>query len=79
MVAPDMALSGEKPVSIAGLAVILGAVGASVGLTLYGMGTSTVQTDPQLHNIGLILMVVGVILLAIGLVAMRATGDSTRS
>ena len=65
--------------NVAGLAVILGAVGASVGLTLYGMGTSTLQTDPQLHGIGQILMVVGVILLAIGLVAMRATSGSSRS
>lgn len=65
--------------NIWGWLVVLGAVGASVGFTLYGMGTSTLQTDPQMHDIGRILMVGGVIALAVGFVANRATADSSRS
>ena len=62
--------------NIWGWLVVLGAVGASVGLTLYGMGTSTLQPDGQLVNYGLILMVGGAIALAVGFVAYKATDKS---
>ncbi len=62
--------------NIWGWLVVLGAVGASVGLTLYGMGTSTLQPSGELINYGLILMVGGVIALAVGFVAYKATDKS---
>jgi uncharacterized membrane protein YidH (DUF202 family) len=58
--------------------IIIGAVGGGVGLTLFGMGMSTLTTDSQLFNIGLILMVGGVIALVVGFVAWKATTGSKR-
>ena len=68
----------ESGVNIWGGLVIIGAVAASVGLTLFGMGTSTLQTDGQLFNIGLILMIGGVVALAVGWLAWKATTNSSR-
>ena len=62
--------------NIWGWLTVLGAVAASVGFTLYGMGTSTLQPDPQLVNYGLILLVGGLIALAVGFVAYKATERS---
>jgi hypothetical protein len=59
-----------------GWLVVLGAVAAAVGFTLYGMGTSTLQPDSQLIGPGRILMIGGVIALAVGYVAWKATQDS---
>jgi uncharacterized membrane protein YidH (DUF202 family) len=58
--------------------IIVGAVAGGVGLTLFGMGTSTLTTDSQLFNIGLVLMVGGVIALVVGWVAWKATEGSKR-
>jgi hypothetical protein len=62
--------------NIWGWLTVLGAVAASVGFTLYGMGSSTLQPDPQLVNYGLILLVGGLIALAVGFVAYKATERS---
>lgn len=58
--------------------IIVGAVAGGAGLTLFGMGTSTLTTDAQLFNIGLILMVGGVLALIVGWVAWKATTDQRR-
>jgi hypothetical protein len=63
-------------VNIWGWLAVLGAVGASVGFTLYGMGTSTLRPDQMLIDYGLYLMIGGVVALAIGAVAYRATDRS---
>ena len=47
--------------NIWGWLVVLGAVGASVGFVLYGMGTSTLLPDDQLISSGRYLMVGGLI------------------
>jgi hypothetical protein len=63
-------------VNLAGWLIVLGAVAAAVGLTLFGMGSSTLQADGQLVNIGSILMVGGILGLVVGLVAYKATQRS---
>jgi hypothetical protein len=65
-------------VNIWGWLVVLGAVGASVGFVLYGMGTSTLLPDGQLINTGRLLLLVGSIALAVGFVAYKATERSSR-
>ena len=62
--------------NLAGWLIVLGAVAAAVGLTLFGMGSSTLQADGQLVNIGSILMVGGILGLAVGFVAYKATQRS---
>lgn len=69
----------ERLVNIWGWLVVLGAVGASVGFTLYGMGTSTLLPDDQLINIGRFLLIGGLIAFAIGFVAYKATDRSERT
>jgi hypothetical protein len=64
--------------NIWGWLVVLGAVGASVGFVLYGMGTSTLVPDGQLINTGRLLLLVGLIALAVGFVAYKATERSSR-
>ncbi|MCC7023433.1 MAG: hypothetical protein IT338_11430 [Thermomicrobiales bacterium] len=64
--------------NIWGWLIVFGSVGAAVGFTLYGMGTATLQPSGQIIDIGKILMVVGVIALAIGFVAWKATTRSHR-
>ena len=64
--------------NIWGWLVVLGAVGASVGFVLYGMGTSTLLPDGQLINTGRLLLLVGLIALAVGFVAYKATERSGR-
>jgi hypothetical protein len=64
--------------NIWGWLVVLGAVGASVGFVLYGMGTSTLVPDGQLVNTGRLLLLVGLIALAVGFVAYKATERSSR-
>ncbi len=65
--------------NIWGWLVVLGAVAASVGFTVYGMGTSTLQPDDQMLNIGRILMIGGGIALGVGFVAYKATERSGSS
>ena len=62
---------------IARLLVSVGAVGASVGLVLYGMGTSYVDPDDSMMNLGIGLMVGGVIATVVGAVIYRAQERST--
>jgi len=64
--------------NIWGWLVVLGAVGASVGFVLYGMGTSTLVPDGQLINTGRLMLLVGLIALAVGFVAYKATERSSR-
>jgi hypothetical protein len=66
-------------VNIWGWLIILGAVGASVGFVLYGMGTSTLLPDDQLINSGRLLLVGGLIALAVGFVAYKASERSGRA
>jgi hypothetical protein len=66
-------------VNIWGWLVVLGAVGASVGFVLYGMGTSTLLPDEQLINIGRLLLIGGLIAFAVGFVAYKATDRSERT
>jgi len=66
-------------VNIWGWLVVLGAVGAAVGFVLYGMGTSTLLPDDQLINIGRLLLIGGLIALAVGFVAYKATERSGRA
>jgi hypothetical protein len=60
-------------VNIWGWLIVLGAVAASVGFTLYGMGTSTLQPSANIINAGLYLMIGGLIALVVGFVAFKAT------
>jgi predicted membrane channel-forming protein YqfA (hemolysin III family) len=46
--------------------IALGAVAASVGGTIVGMGMSYVQSDDGMITIGLVLTVAGVVAMAIG-------------
>ena len=62
--------------NLAGWLIVLGAVAAAVGLTLFGMGSSTLQADGQLVSIGSILMVGGILGLVVGFVAYKATQRS---
>ncbi len=62
--------------NIWGWLIVLGAVAASVGFTVYGMGTSTIQPDGQMLGVGRILMIGGGIALAVGFVAYKATERS---
>jgi hypothetical protein len=59
--------------------IILGAVGSSVGLTLYGMGTSTLMVDPLLVSTGRILLWGGLLVLIVGFVAWKATDDPNKT
>ena len=65
--------------NIWGWLLVLGAVGASVGFVIYGMGTSTLLPDAQLLNIGRVVLIGGLIAFAIGLVAYKATDRSERT
>jgi predicted permease len=58
---------------IARLVASLGAVAAAVGLVVFGMGTSFVEPDDSLKNLGIILMIGGLIAAAIGGLIYRAT------
>lgn len=65
--------------NIWGWLIVLGSVGASVGFILYGMGTSTLQPDGQLISIGKYLLIGGVVALAVGFLAFKATDSSKRA
>lgn len=65
--------------NIWGWLIVLGAVAASVGLTVYGMGTSTLQPSFWMIDIGKYLMLVGLLALVIGFVAYKATERSGRA
>ena len=65
--------------NIWGWLVVLGAVGASVGFVVYGMGTSTLLPDEQLISTGRYLMVGGLVALVVGFVAYKATERSGRT
>ena len=58
---------------IARLLASLGAVAAAVGLVVFGMGTAFVEPDDSLINLGIILMVGGVIAAVIGGLIYRAS------
>ena len=62
--------------NIWGWLIVVGSVGASVGFTIYGMGTSTLQPDRQLIDIGKYLLIGGLIALAVGFFAFKATDRS---
>ena len=62
--------------NIWGWLIVLGSVAAAVGFTVYGMGTSTLQPDDQMLNVGRILMIGGLIALGVGFVAYKATERS---
>jgi hypothetical protein len=66
-------------VNIWGWLIVIGAVAASVGFTIYGMGTSTLLPDGQMIDIGRLLLIGGVIALAVGFVAYKATERSGRA
>jgi predicted permease len=55
----------------------LGAVAAAVGLVVFGMGTAFVEPDDSLKNLGIILMVGGVIGAVIGGLIYRASLHSS--
>lgn len=59
--------------NIWGWLIVLGAVAASVGLTVYGMGTSTLQPSTWMIDIGKYLMLGGLVALVVGFVAYKAT------
>lgn len=63
--------------NIWGWLIVVGTVGAAVGFTLYGMGTSTLQPDGSLIDVSKYLMIGGVIALAVGFVAYKATERSS--
>jgi hypothetical protein len=63
-------------VNIWGWLIVVGSVGASVGFIIYGMGTSTLQPSASMIDPGKYLMIGGVIALAVGLVAFKATERS---
>ena len=63
--------------NIWGWLIVVGAVAASVGLTVYGMGTSTLQPSNDMIDAGTFLMVGGVLALVIGFVAYKATERSS--
>ena len=65
--------------NIWGWLIVIGAVAASVGFTIYGMGTSTLLPDSQMIDVGRLLMIGGVIALAVGFVAYKATERSGRA
>jgi hypothetical protein len=58
---------------VARLLVSLGSVAAAVGLVVFGMGTSFVVSDDSLVNLGLILMIGGLIATVVGGVIYRMT------
>lgn len=60
---------------ISRVVVSLAAVVASIGLLLYGMGTSYQPNDEGLEQWGIILMVGGVIALLVGIVWYRKTEE----
>ena len=63
--------------NIWGWLIVLGSVAASVGFTVYGMGTSTLQPSMLMIDIGKYLMVGGLLGLVIGFVAYKATERSS--
>ena len=56
----------------------IGSVAAWCGLTFYGMGLSYREPRSLDVNAGLILMVAGLIILAVGIVAYKRRPDSQR-
>lgn len=54
--------------------VALGSVAAAVGLTLVGMGMSTLRPDQGLVTLGVILMIGGLVALVVGLIGDRIAG-----
>jgi len=63
-------------VNIWGWLITLGSVAAAVGLTLYGMGTSTLQPSGNIIDVGKYMMIGGTIALVVGAVAFKATERS---
>ncbi len=64
---------------IARLLVSLGSVAASVGLVVFGMGTSFVASDDSLINLGLGLMIGGGVATVVGIGWYRATEGKPRT
>ncbi len=59
--------------------VALGSVGAAVGLTVYGIATSTLHTMNELIQPSILLMIGGVILFVIGMLAHHRMDESDSS
>lgn len=58
---------GEEMAEASRILTAAGLVAASVGLTVYGIGASIVEPQDFQMNTGIILMVVGVIAAAVGI------------
>ena len=56
--------------------VALGSVGAAVGLTVYGIATSTLQPMDEIIPLSVILMVGGLVLFVIGMLAHHRMDES---
>lgn len=59
--------------------VALGSVAAAVGLTIFGIATSTFQPMDDLIRLGVILMIGGLVVFVIGMLAHRRLDDSEQS
>jgi hypothetical protein len=59
--------------------VALGSVGAAVGLTVYGIATSTLRPMEELIQPSIVLMIGGIILFVIGMVAHHRFDESDGS
>ena len=62
---------GEYMAETSRILTALGLVAASVGFTVYGIGVAFVETADFERNLGLILMIAGVIAAAVGIVMSR--------
>jgi hypothetical protein len=69
----------EMGLEIARWMVALGSVGAAVGLTVYGIATSTLHPMQELIQPSIILMVGGLILFVIGMVAHHRMDETDSS
>ena len=59
--------------------VALGSVGAAVGLTVYGIATSTLEPMDEIIPLSIILMVGGLILFAVGMLAHHRMDEADQS
>ena len=65
--------------NVARWVIAFGVVGAAVGLTVLGMGTSFVDPDDGMITIGLVLMVGGIVAAVIGAVVYRNSDEPDTS
>lgn len=59
--------------------IIVGAVAAAVGFTLFGMATAYIQPDPNATRLWGILTIVGVVATVVGLMMKRNSDPADRS